>query len=213
LKYIDIENWKRRKHFEFFKKFEYPHFTICANVDITNTYRYSQKNKHSLFQTVLFALMKCCNEMEEFRYRIIGDKIAIYDEVHPGITYIAHEDIYSNVVIPYKAKLADFLKEFEIRIEDSKDKIVIGSEDEYKLDLIYISSLPWISFTAATNPVRLGYEDSVPRIIFGKHFKQEKKIMMPFSVQVNHCLMDGIHASKYFYKITEVLSDPEKYFN
>jgi chloramphenicol O-acetyltransferase type A len=213
LKYLDIENWKRKKHFEFFKKFEYPHFNICTNIDITNTFRYSQKNKISLFRAVLYGVMKCCNEMEEFRYRINGDKIVIHDVVHPGIAMIAEEDVYTNFIIEYKSPLSEFLKEYDIAAGKAKGEIIIGEKQEGKDDLIFLSSLPWISFTSVSNPVKLGYADSIPRIIYGKQFKQDKKIMMPFSVQVNHCLMDGVHVSKYFYKLTEVLSNPEKYFN
>ncbi|MFZ4591495.1 MAG: CatA-like O-acetyltransferase [Ignavibacteria bacterium] len=213
MKYLDIENWKRKKHFEFFKKFEYPHFNICTNIDITNTFRYSQKNKMSLFRTVLYSVMKCCNEMEEFRYRIKDDKIIIHDVVNPGVASIAEEDVYTNFIIPYKPSLKDFLAEYEKAAEQAKGEIVVGEKQKGKDDLIFISSLPWVSFTSVTNPMRSGYEDSTPRIIYGKQFKQNGKIMMPFSVQVNHCLMDGIHVSKYFYKLTEVLSNPEKYFN
>lgn len=213
MKYLDIENWKRKKHFEFFKKFEYPHFNICTNIDITNTFRYSQKNKMSLFRTVLYSVMKCCNEMEEFRYRIKDDKIIIHDVVHPGVASIAEEDVYTNFIIQYKPSLIEFLTEYEKAAEQAKGEIVVGEKQKGKDDLIFISSLPWVSFTSVTNPMRSGYEDSTPRIIYGKQFKQDGKIMMPFSVQVNHCLMDGIHVSKYFYKLTEVLSNPEKYFN
>jgi len=213
LKYLDIENWKRKKHFEFFKKFEYPHFNICTNIDITNTFRYSQKNKMSLFRTVLYSVMKCCNEMEEFRYRIKDDKIIIHDVVHPGVASIAEEDVYTNFIIPYKPSLTEFLTEYEKAAEQAKGEIVVGEKQKGKDDLIFISSLPWVSFTSVTNPMRSGYEDSTPRVIYGKQFKQDGKIMMPFSVQVNHCLMDGIHVSKYFYKLTEVLSNPDKYFN
>jgi len=213
LKYIDIEKWKRRKHFEFFKTFEIPYFNICTNIDITNTFRYSQKNKYSLFRTVLFAVMYCCNEVEEFKYRIKGDKILVHDTVHPGVASIAEEDVYTNFIIPYKPLLKEFLTEYEKASEKAKGEIVVGEKQTGKDDLIFISSLPWVSFTSVTNPMRTGYEDSIPRIIYGKQFKQDKKIMMPFSVQVNHCLMDGIHVSKYFYKLTEVLSNPDKYFN
>lgn len=213
MKYLDKENWKRKKHFEFFKKFENPYFNICTNIDITKTFRYSRENKYSLFRTVLYGVMYCCNEIDEFKYRIRGDKIVIHDTVHPGIAMIADEDVYTNFIIEYKPTLKEFLKVYEETAEKAKKEIVIGEKQEGKDDLIFLSSLPWISFTSVTNPMRSGYEDSIPRIIYGKHFKQDKKIMMPFSVQVNHCLMDGIHVSKYYYKLTEVLSNPDKYFN
>ena len=34
-KYLEIENWNRRQHFEFFKSFDNPFFNICAKVDVT----------------------------------------------------------------------------------------------------------------------------------------------------------------------------------
>jgi len=151
--------------------------------------------------------------MEEFRYRIKDDKIIIHDVVNPGVASIAEEDVYTNFIIPYKPSLLEFLTEYEKAAEQAKGEIVVGEKQKGKDDLIFISSLPWVSFTSVTNPMRSGYEDTTPRIIYGKQFKQNGKIMMPFSVQVNHCLMDGIHVSKYFYKLTEVLSNPEKYFN
>ncbi len=214
MKYLDKENWKRKKHFEFFKNFEIPYFNICTNLDITGTFRYSQKNRYSLFRTVLYAVMHSCNEIEEFRYRITqDDKIVIHDVVHPGVAMISDQDVYTNFIIPYKQKFTDFINEYQKASDEAKGKIIVGEDQEGKDDLIFISSLPWVSFTSVTNPMRTGYKDSIPRIIFGKHFKQDRKIMMPFSVQVNHCLMDGIHVSKYYFKLAEILSDPEKYLN
>ena len=213
MKYLDKENWKRRKHFEFFKEFEIPYFNMCTNLDITNTFRYSQKNRLSLFRVVLYAVMRSCNELEEFRYRIReDDKIVIHDSVHPGVAMISDGDIYTNFIIPYKPRLEDFLKEYHLASENARGNIVVGEDQEGKDDLIFISSIPWTSFTSITNPMRTGYRDSIPRIIFGKQFKQDGKIMMPFSVQVNHCLMDGIHVSKYYFRLTEILSSPDKYY-
>nr|WP_307902695.1 CatA-like O-acetyltransferase [Clostridium botulinum] len=43
MKFIDIENWKRKNHYNYFKQLDYPHFNICGNLDITNFYRYIKK--------------------------------------------------------------------------------------------------------------------------------------------------------------------------
>ncbi len=187
---------------------------MCTNLDITETFRYAQKNKQSLFRVVLYAVMRSCNEMEEFRYRIREeDKIVIHDAVHPGVAMISDQDIYTNFIIPYKNNLSDFLSEYHDAAENARGKIVVGEDQDGKDDLIFISSIPWTSFTSITNPMRTGYKDSVPRIIYGKNFKQNGRIMMPFSVQVNHCLMDGIHISKYYFKLSEILANPDKYYN
>lgn len=213
MRYLDKENWKRKKHFEFFKEFEIPFFNMCTNLDITNTFRYSKNNKLSLYRVVLYAVMHCCNALEEFRYRIReDDAIVIHGKVHPGVAMISDGDVYTNFIIPYKHNFSDFINEYNKASEEAKGNIIVGEDQEGKDDLIFISSIPWTSFTSITNPMRTGYRDSIPRIIFGKQFKQNGKIMMPFSVQVNHCLMDGIHVSKYYFKLSEILSNPDKYF-
>ena len=44
MKFIDIENWNRKDHYNYFKQLNYPHFNICANLDITKFYRYIKEN-------------------------------------------------------------------------------------------------------------------------------------------------------------------------
>ncbi len=33
--HIDMQTWPRRKHFELFNAFDFPHFNLCADIDIT----------------------------------------------------------------------------------------------------------------------------------------------------------------------------------
>ena len=35
MKEIDLSNWKRREHFAFFHRMDYPHFNVCFDLDIT----------------------------------------------------------------------------------------------------------------------------------------------------------------------------------
>lgn len=212
MKYIDPENWKRNKHFKFFKQFKHPHFNICTDIEISKTYIFTRRKKISIFVAVLFAVMKTCNHFEEFRYRIKGEHVVLYDKVHPGITLLIENDIYGNCIMNFKDTFEEFLKEYDLRVSAAKKKIVVGEKQKGRDDLVYISSLPWISFTSVTNPMKGDPQDSIPRIIWGKQFKRDGKIMMPISVQVNHSLMDGIHVSKFLIKLTELLKEPEKLF-
>jgi len=210
--YIDPKKWNRSKHFYFFKKFKHPHFNICTEIEITNTYRYIHKNKISVSAAVLFAVMKTCNHIEEFKYRIKGEKIKVYDIVHPGITVLAEGDIYSNCIINFIEPFDKFLSGYNKALIKAKKEIIVGEQQKGKDDLIFISALPWITFTSVTNPMSGNPNDSIPRIIWGKQFKKDGKIFIPFSVQVNHCLMDGVHVAKFLFKLTELLSEPEKLF-
>jgi chloramphenicol O-acetyltransferase type A len=210
---LDKSKWSRLKHFEFFSKFEYPHFAISVNLEVTETFRFARKEKVSLGTSMLYAVMKAANATKEFRYRINskGD-VFVYDTVHPGLTHLFKDDVYTNFVFDYDSNFTRFIENYRNGAEKSKEELVIGEKQASRLDLIYLSSLPWLKFTHVMNPVRLGYTDSIPRIIYGKYFKEGGKIMMPFSVQVNHCLMDGIHASKYFLLLEHMLHTPTETF-
>jgi chloramphenicol O-acetyltransferase type A len=212
MQYIDPKKWKRKKHFEFFRKFKHPHFNICTDIEVTKTYQYTRQNKISIFPAVLFAVMKTCNELEEFRYRIKGNRIKVNDTVHPGITLLLDEDVYTNCILSYKEPFDKFLSEYQSAVAEAKKGLNIGEGQKGRDDLIFISALPWISFTSVTNPMDGNPDDSIPRIIWGKHFRRNKKILIPFSVQVNHCLMDGVHVAKFFFKLTEFLKEPEMLF-
>jgi chloramphenicol O-acetyltransferase type A len=211
--YIEPENWKRRKHFEFFRKFKTPHFNICTEIEITKTYSYSRKNKISIFTAVLFAVMKTCNEIEEFRYRINGKKIKVHNTVHPGITVLVDNDLYSNCIFNYNQTYNKFISEYENAVKKIKKKIDLGKGQKGRDDLIFISALPWITFTSVTNPMSGNPDDSIPRLIWGKHFRKGKKIMIPISVQVHHALMDGVHVAKFFFRLDDLLKEPEKLFS
>jgi len=71
MKFIDIENWNRKDHYNYFKKLNYPRFNICANLDITKFYSYIKENEIPFFISMLFASTKTANNIKEFRFRII----------------------------------------------------------------------------------------------------------------------------------------------
>ena len=67
-----------------------------------------------------------------------------------------------------------------------------------RIDLIYYSVIPWISFTSFKHAGRLDNRQTVPRIVFGKIFDEGNDKKMPLSVEVHHAMMDGFHVGKYF---------------
>jgi chloramphenicol O-acetyltransferase type A len=78
-------------------------------------------------------------------------------------------------------------------------------------DVIYHTTLPWISFTSFAHARTPGRGDSVPRFVFGKFTKENERVIMPFSVEVHHALMDGLHVGRYLTRLEEALADPESF--
>ena len=65
------------------------------------------------------------------------------------------------------------------------------------LDLLFISSLPWLSYTALAQPTP-SPADSNPRITWGKWFERGGRRYLPVTVLCNHALVDGVHLARFY---------------
>ncbi|AZR74387.1 chloramphenicol acetyltransferase [Anoxybacter fermentans] len=209
MKYIDLDNWPRKRHFNFFKQMDYPHFSLCANVDLTKIYPFIKENNLSFFKTILYIAVRTANNIKEFRYRIRGEKIIEHEIIHPAFTVLREDEVFSFCRADYKEDFIEFCKEVAKKMDMVKKNLCLEDEPGKDNHLI-ITSIPWISFTSLSHPINLDPTDSIPRIAWGKYFKENGKLKIPLSVQVHHALMDGLHVGKYFSAFQNLLNHPEK---
>ncbi|WP_252242664.1 chloramphenicol acetyltransferase [Clostridium sp. ZS2] len=210
MKLIDIENWKRKDHYNFFRQVDYPHFNICGNIDITKFYKYIKENELPFFISILYASTKTANSIKEFKLRIRGDKVIEHETVNPSFTIITDEEVFSFCRSNYTDNFNEFKTNTLKEIEKVKNNISIEDEPGQD-DLVYITSIPWVSFTNITHPIQMNPVDSIPRIAWGKYFEEGGNIKLPISVDVHHALVDGVHIGQYFNIIQEILDNPVKY--
>jgi chloramphenicol O-acetyltransferase type A len=207
---IDMANWPRRQHFQVYNALDYPHFNLCANVDITALYPFIKEHGLSFTVAVTYLLARVANAIPEFRYRIHGEQVVEYDVVHPSITLLAQDDLFSFCTIPFVTGLDRFAARAEEAIARTRAQPTLHDEPGQD-DLLFMTGIPWVSFTSLMHPIlRLRPADSVPRIAWGKYFTAEGRLQMPLSVQCHHGLMDGVHAGRYFVQVQEELDDPER---
>ncbi|WP_315081764.1 chloramphenicol acetyltransferase [uncultured Clostridium sp.] len=210
MKLIDIENWKRKDHYNFFRQVDYPHFNICGNIDITKFYKHIKENELPFFISILYASTKTANSIKEFKLRIRGDKVIEHETVNPSFTIITEEEVFSFCRSNYTDNFNEFKTNTLKEIEIVKNNINIEDEPGQD-DLLYITSIPWVSFTNITHPIQMNPVDSIPRIAWGKYFEEGSNIKLPISVDVHHALVDGLHIGQYFNIIQEILDNPAKY--
>lgn len=196
MKKIEIETWARRKHFEFFKAFDAPHFNVTANVDVTNLYTYAKESNQSFFKLFLYGAVRAANATPELRYRIRGEEVVEHEVVHPSFTVMLDEDVFNFCAATFYEDLPTFLQEVTTRMERAANEVVVG--DDEPDDLLYITSVPWVTFTSIMHPTHQQQHDSVPRIAWGKFERQGERLVMPLSVQAHHALVDGVHIGKYY---------------
>lgn len=163
MKLIDIENWNRKDHYNHFKQLSYPHFNICANVDITRFYKYIKETKKPFFISILFASTKAANSIEEFKLRIRDDKVIEHETVNPSFTVMTENEVFSFCTVKFINEFNNFKTNTSIEIEKSKNNVNVEDEPG-RDDLLFITSIPWVSFTTITHPINMNPVDSIPRI-------------------------------------------------
>ena len=206
---IDLATWRRREHFNMFSRADLPHYNICADVDATAWKHYTKQQNLSFYYSMVWLSTYTANQIEEFRYRIRGSKVVLHEQVHPSFTDITKpDDLFKIVNVNMQADIRQFVKKCAEKSAQQTCYFPF-SEMAGRDELIYLTCIPWVSFTMLSHTMSLNKDDSVPRISWGKYIEKNGCIMMPFSVQVHHALADGIHVGRYFELLQDLLNHPE----
>ncbi|OSB10016.1 chloramphenicol acetyltransferase [Paraclostridium bifermentans] len=206
MQYINFYTWSRQNHFKFFEKVDNPQFNICFNLNVTNFLKFVKENKLSFYYSMIYASTYIMNEIEDFRYKIRNGKIILHDKLQPSFTDMnKDENLFKIVTLDIGNSIIEFsneAKQVSISQEEYFPETILNQDE-----LIYFSCIPWISFTSISNEIVMNKEDSIPRISFGKYFNQDDKILIPYSIQVNHMLLDGVHVGKYIERLQQFLDE------
>lgn len=208
---INLETWSRRRQFEFFRHYDYPHFNISTNIEITRVFHYTKRQKVSLFKTILYLSMKAINAIPEFRTRIRSECVIEHDIVHPSFTVDVEDNQFSFCNADFHEDIEQFFRNVAAAMQKVREKPFIRS-DSGRDDRIYITCLPWISFTGLMHPIKLNSADSVPRLAWGKYIIRQKSVLLPYSIQAHHALVDGFHAGLFISKLQEFINQPGAFF-
>ena len=208
MRYIDMQTWSRRNHFRLFSSFNHPHFSMCVNMDVTAFYPFVKRNGYSLTVSMVYIIARASNAIPEFKQRIRGDQVVEHEIVNPGFSILINKDIFSFCHVEYAADFSEFARRAEKNIADVKAQRDLAHIPE-KDDALYMSPIPWVSFTSFNHPMQLHPADSIPRFAWGKYFKEGDTLKMPLSVQGHHAVMDGIHMGRYYETVQDYLHHPE----
>jgi chloramphenicol O-acetyltransferase type A len=210
-KYLDVETWARRELFEFFIGFDKPYFNVCTQLDITEllTYLRARPELSTSLAYHYFAL-RAANNIEPFRYRLRDGKVIVHDVIHGGTTVMLPNENFTLAYFEYDDSFDNFMNAAQRGVQE----ILTGDgafRPNTRDDMIHFTTLPWFSFTSFSHARNWGREDSVPKIAFGKFVTTGDRTLLPFSVEVHHALMDGLHVGRYVTQLQAALTEPDTY--
>ncbi len=209
MKIIDMNNWPRRSQFEFFSAMDYPHFNVCFDVDITAVRKLAKDRDLKFFNLILYFSSRAANRIPEMKTRIRDGRVVEHETVHPSFTVMGENNVFNFCCAEFTCDPPAFFRKVDENTREVKlsDHLVHDDRD----DLLYITSLPWISFTSLQHPVNMNRNDSVPRLSWGRFTRKDGRWWMPYSFQVHHGLADGFHAGFFYEIFQEMLLAPESH--
>jgi len=190
---IDETNWKRAMHCMVFRNSIEPAFCVTMELDITNFLSKIKEEKFSFTMAMVFVISKCANEIEEFRYRFVDGKVVLFDKIDTAFTYLNMEtELFKVVNVPMESTLQKYVAEATKTANEQKEYFAgpLGN------DVFQFSPMPWVSYTHISHTNSGKKDNATPLFDWGKYFERDGKIELPFSVQVHHSFVDGLHIGK-----------------
>jgi len=196
-RFIDLERWKRREHFDLYRGLAHPFWSVTVDVDVTAAWNLCGRERSSFFLATAFAALRAVNDTEALRLRLRPAGVWRHDEVALSTTVLRADETFAFAVLRPCPSFAAFQitgREVLTRAQQSPS---MGTPPPDVDDLIFHSSLPWLRFSSFTNALR-GGDDCIPRIVFGRACREGAAWKMPVGVEVHHALVDGLDVARFF---------------
>jgi len=188
---IDLENYPRRRHFEHFHAMRLS-YSATVNIDISALRAGAKRQGISEYLAQTWMLTTAANKVPEFRMSIDQTgRLGTWEELSPLFTVLNPETrTFSGLWTPYQQNFAEFVRQAAKVIESYAD----GSfepQDDIPANVINISSIPWVGFTAFNLNMPTDY--MLPILTIGRYSQAEGTTLMPLAIQVHHAVCDGYH--------------------
>lgn len=203
-KVVDINTYKRKDHFAYFKSLANPYVGLTVQVDITKFIKVVNAKKLPFFLTFNYCVARAANSIPKFRQRIMNDKIVEYADCKTSHTVALEDGTYCYCTLSINMSFEEYLAYAVKAQEDAREARCTSDDEEDANELLFISSLPWLSYSALSNPTPSPV-DSNPRITWGKYTTQNEKVEIPVTVLCNHALVDGLHIAQFYQALDECL--------
>lgn len=202
---VDTEKWKRNMHCQIFRNSIEPAFCVSLELDITEFLKFVKKNGYSVTMSLVYAVSKCANEIEEFRYRFLDGQVVLFEKINTAFTYLNPEtELYKVVNVEMKDSINEYVTNAKRVAEEQKDYFTgpLGN------DVFQFSPFPWVSYTHISHTNSGKKDNATPLFDWGKYFARGENIIIPFSVQAHHSFVDGVHIGKLVSSLQRYLNGP-----
>lgn len=206
MKLLDLDHYPRKDIYLAFRDCEMPQLSVTAEVDITHLKAFLNETTYGFFLPMAYLAAVAANSIPAFRQRIIDAQLVEFEQCLPSFTVTVEQGLFSFCDIQHCGLFTEFYAHGKALMRNVQHRPDLAVH--HKHGRLFITNIPWISFTAFTHPYCQQYA-SVPIISFGKFRPLNGTLSLPLAVQAHHALVDGYHLGQFFETLTALCADPE----
>ena len=118
---IDETTWERAMHCMVFRNSVEPAFCVTFEADITNFKHMVKEQGLSFTMAMVYAVCKCANKIEAFRYRFVDGQVVLYDRIDTAFTYLNKEtNLFKVINVPMIDDLKEYCEKYFVDKECSE---------------------------------------------------------------------------------------------
>ena len=201
---IPLENYPRKAHFSYFCQMAQPYAGLTVPIEIAEFRKTLQAEGFPFFLSFLYCVCRAANRVPELRQRIREGEIVEYAYCPASYTLALEDGTYCYCTVDGRGPFSPYLA--KARQTQQEAKVQRSLEDgEDALSLLFLSSLPWVSYEAIVQPTPFP-ADSNPRITWGRWRREGERCVLPVSLLCHHALVDGRHMAAFYRCLEEELA-------
>ena len=201
---IDEKTWKRAMHCMVFRNSIEPAFCVTFELDITNFLPKIKEKNYSFTMAMIYAVSKCANEIEEFRYRFLDGKVVLFNRIDTAFTYLNQEtELFKVVNVPMCDSMEEYVS-LATKTATEQEEYFTGPLGN---DVFQFSPMPWVPYTQISHTNSGKKDNATPLFDWGRFYEKDGKILLPFSVQAHHSFVDGLHIGKLYELVQKYLDE------
>lgn len=195
---IDLSTWPRRAHYAHFRAYAIPHFTVCARVPVDGARARARAGQGSLFAEMLYAVARATNTLGCMRLRLRPEGVIEHDRLDPSFTAPGPAGTFQFRITPWIPERERFLGSLRAQQQRWAEVLEPDLDVPERDDLLWVSCLAGLDFTALQPALRCAPLDSVPMIHWGRVVPRPGGgHEVGLALTVHHALVDGADVSAW----------------
>lgn len=202
---IDMNNYPRREHYLHYRRTPCT-YSLTAQLNVTALLQTVKIGKFKLNPTLIYLITRAVNQIRELKMGLNENgELGFYDQISASYLIFHNDDkTFSEAYTQFNDNFVTF---YNAIIDDTEKFADVKGYTaiEAPMNSFPISTVPWVAQTGVNLNLSESSDYFAPIITCGKYESYNGELKLPISLQVNHAVCDGYHASLFFKQLQEVI--------